>query len=138
MFFFVLCLDDESKINCSFMFPDSLDLSKEIWHDLKNNSKDRTKIIAKEPSLGEEKQKECEKIIAYALNLVSSEFDRCVSFSCIIKTAFGYSLRLLCSKSPSVCKSYWFIRISVINNVVNVTCTKPCNHLYSTVPSNAN
>ena len=111
-------------------------MNRELWSQLTNNSKYGNGINVKDLPVGEEKLKECKKIIAYTKNLIKTQFDRSVSFCYMSRTITGYTIHLQCSMSSSGCSSNWSCKINITSNQVSITCNKPCLHLLSTAPSN--
>lgn len=116
--------NNPSAIRCSFTSFD-IYLSIDIWQRIKNTSLYHS-IQLKESSQIE--LRECQKVIDFTRYVISSEFGRKTTFSYIRRTTTGYTTHLLCSNN-NVCDARWYFRISLVDNKVNITCNKLCEHL---------
>ena len=103
-------------------------LDKSIWQNLTNDLTDKRNPRIKLLEISETDRIECRRIINYGSGLVASLFDRKITFSSILKTSTGYSVKFQCKKKKA-CNSSWRICINLTNNQVNVKCNRLCSHL---------
>ena len=113
-----------NKSVVSFKLTDIETLDRKILFKIKNNSNDQKKIRFR--ALRKKEQNECKKMIDWATNRVTSEYQRTASFSHISKTNKGYTVQLICSSHKN-CKTYWSIRINLVSQDASIICNDLCN-----------